>query len=58
MDTELPDDQFEGVTIDVYRCWFVQNRCSLTCRKKHFSELSVQTKVAFENYLNAKPCLK
>lgn len=52
IDTELPDDQFDGMTVDVYQCSFIQNRCSLMCHKRHVSELSVQTKIAFESYLS------
>ena len=52
VDTELPGDQFDGTTVDVYWCSLVQDRWSLVCQQRYISELSTQTKIAFESYLS------
>ncbi len=52
--TELPDDQFGGMTVDVFICNHVAGRWTLTLQMQNsVSDLSEQAKSAFESYLDA-----
>ena len=52
--TELPDDQFGGMNVDVFICNHVAGRWTLTLQMKNsVSDLSEQAKSAFESYLDA-----
>ena len=50
--TELPDDQFDGMTIDDFVCCLEDQRWTLVCQSGPISKLSVEAKNAFESYLN------
>lgn len=50
--TELPDDQFDGMTIDDFVCCLKDKRWTLVCQTGPISKLSVEAKNAFESYLN------
>ena len=52
--TELPDDQFGGMTVDVFICNHVAGRWTLTLQMKNsVSDLSERAKSAFESFLDA-----
>lgn len=51
--TELPDDQFGGMTVDVFICDHVAGQWTLTLQMKNStSDLSAQAKSAFESFLD------
>lgn len=50
--TEMPDDQLDGMTVDVFDSSFVHDKWSMMCHKTQVSELSVQAKNAFDSYMN------
>lgn len=51
--TELPDDQFGGMTVDVFICSYVAGQWTLTLLVKSLiSDLSEQAKIAFESFLD------
>ena len=52
--TELPDDQFGGMTVDVFICDHVAGRWMLTLQMQDsVSELSERAKSVFESFLDA-----
>ena len=52
--TELPDDQFGGMTVDVFICSHVAGQWTLTLQMKQSnSDLSETAKRSFERFLDA-----
>ena len=52
--TELPDDQFGGMTVDVFICNHDDGRWTLILQTKNsVSDLSERAKTAFESFLDA-----
>ena len=50
--TELPDDEFDGMTVDDFVCCLKDQRWTLVCQSGPISKLSIEAKNAFESYLN------